>query len=42
MLRPLVPAGPVRVHVPGPVGDRRGVRLPRGADSKLGGWGVRF
>jgi len=45
MLRPLVPLRSVRVHVhvPEPVGDRRGVRLPPGADSALfSGWGVRF
>jgi hypothetical protein len=34
---------PGRVQGPEPVGGRRGVRRPPGADSKLfGGWGVRF
>jgi hypothetical protein len=43
MPQSLVTARPVRVLVPEPAGDRRGVRFPPGADSKLfGGWGVRF
>jgi len=38
-----VAARPIRVPQAEPAGDRRGVRLPPGADSKLfGGWGVRF
>jgi hypothetical protein len=43
MAHPVVTARPVRLPAPEPAGDRRGVRLPAGADSKLfGGWGVRF
>jgi hypothetical protein len=40
-----VAARPIRRPIAAPVAeaDRRGVRLPAGADSKLfGGWGVRF
>jgi hypothetical protein len=34
---------PVRRPLPNADGDRRGIRLPAGADSKLfGGWGIRF
>jgi len=43
MAEPTVAARPVRLPVPEPASDRRAVRLPLGADSKLfGGWGVRF
>jgi hypothetical protein len=43
MVHRVVVAGPVRLPQLEPAGDRRGVRLPAGADSKLfGGWGVRF
>jgi hypothetical protein len=39
----VIAARPIRFPLPGADRDRRAVRLPVGADSKLfGGWGVRF